>query len=155
MSIKFKTAYDPTESVAQKFDKEKMNYIQGGKEYNRFDQIQEANKDLNIYEVLKKYNLSDDLCTAEEYYKGLNGPKGTIADITMLQEFAHQGQMMEYIKKANDMFLRLPLELRQKFDNNAERFMQEGEAYLQHIINEKSKPIQQEEIKEGDNNGAK
>lgn len=146
MPIKFRTAYDPVESVAQSFDREKMNYIQGGQEYNRFDRIQEANKDLNIYEVLKKYNLSDDLCTAEEYYKNLNGPKGTIADITMLQEFAHKGEMLQYIQKTHDMFMRLPLELRQKFDNNAEKFMKEGEAFLQHIINEKTKP--QEPIKE-------
>ena len=128
----------------------------GGVEYNRFDRIQEANKDLNIYEVLKKYNLSDDLCTAEQYYKNLNGPKGTIADITALQQFAHPGEMLTYIKKANNLFMRLPIELRQKFDNNAELFVKEGPKYLQNLINQKLQPKQEPEpIKENKDNGTK
>lgn len=154
MSVKFRTAYDKTVEYSQKFDREKMNFIQGGIEYNRFDKIQEANKDLNIYDVLKKYNLSDDLCTAEAYLNNLNGPKGTIADITALQEFAHAGEMLEYAKRANQMFMNLPIELRQKFDNNAELFIKEGPKYLQDLINAKQ-PKQQEPIKEDTTNGTK
>lgn len=138
--MKFAKAYDKTLDVKQSFDLKKMNYKKGDGEYNRFDEIQEANVDCNIYEVLEKYNLQPDVMTAAKLYKDLGHLEGVMADITEIQELGSMGEIHQYTIRAKEAFENLPIEVRKEFDNDYGKFVKNGAKFIQSKINAIKKP---------------
>lgn len=104
--------------------------IQAGKTINWKKFTQENNKDLNIYEVLEKYD--------GKYVNRLKyDPEIEKAEIdhtlTLDKVFDRQ-------EKIKEQFLNLPLEVRKEFNNDINEFTDRGQAWL----DEKVKVIQKE-----------
>ena len=64
-------------------------------------------------------------------------------------EFKDLRSMHDQQIKANEMFYKLPLEVRQHFNNNISQFMQDGENWLKQQMQPKEEP-KQEELNLGD-----
>lgn len=112
-------------NVGQSFDKENITITKGGKTYNVYDAIQANNVDTDIYEVLKKYH-----CTEEqgiEYMNEHGGVKGVYEDICNLQKRGSTlADFLDIQSEAQSMFEQLPVEIKQKYQNNLADFLKEN-----------------------------
>lgn len=119
---------DRRERKCQHFDKEKITLKKAGKEFNVYDKIQENSEDTEIYEVLEKYGCID---------KIILNKTDVYADFTNFKDL--RGLKEQQIA-ANNMFYSLPLEVRQKFNNDKNIFVKDGEKWLkEEIAAEKAK----------------
>lgn len=134
--MKFQTAYSNAKIEGQEFDRKKMNYIKGGQEYNRFDEIQEANVDTNIYEVLEKYNLKPNIENAQKLLNNQNRMKGIFDDVTEIQHLGSIGEIKMAQNRARELFDNLPIDIRKEFDNDYSKFIKDGEKYISAKIEE-------------------
>lgn len=115
----------------QDFAESKENYSieQFGEKYNLYEHIQNAREDTEIIPTLEKYGMAKgmeklklyDPSQASKYY-------GDFSEITDMRN------MMDKAKKAEEMWLGLPLELRQKFGNSQREFFEKGEEWLKSEI---------------------
>ena len=107
---------------SQSFDKTKIFLEKAGKKYNVYDKIQEAREDTEIIPTLKKYGCIDRM---ELDHYAVYGDFRDFNDLRTLKE-----QQI----KANNMFYNLPLETRQKFNNDINQFMKDGEKYVKQLV---------------------
>lgn len=116
--------YGDRDRKQQAFDKEKITITKAGVTVNVYDQIQAANVDTNIYEVMKKYHLNED--EAVQFLQEKGGEQGIFQDIRALQENIKDiGDVMQTAQKAQEMFENLPNEVKQKYGNNLVNFFHE------------------------------
>lgn len=129
---------DWRERHAMEFDKDKITLKKAGQEYNVYDMIQEAREDTELYPTLEKYGCI-------EGHMSLDSGK-MYADF---KEFKDLRTLKDMERKADEMFYSLPLEIRQKFNNDKSVFMRDGEKWLTSEL-EKTIPVQVQnvEIKE-------
>lgn len=137
--MKFRKRGDRTE-VGQKFDIKNTFWIKAGKKINVYDYIQSESEDTDIYKTLEKYGSLEKI---ELDHKGFYG------DFETMDKMA----LHEKLKKAEELWGGLPIEVKTEFNNDKLKFMQEGKDWLQKKI--KSISMQQQEtkpeIKEGVN----
>lgn len=137
------------ERHAQSFDKSKITLTKAGNTYNVYDKIQEAREDTEIYPTLEKYGCIDRLKLAgEPLYQ----------DFTELQKLGDARNILEFQKKAENMFYSMPTEDRSVFNNSIQQFVEKGESWLKEKIekakqNEPEAPTTQTEEKGEVNNG--
>ena len=129
--------FDWRERHSQDFDRENITLTKAGTTYNVYDKIQEAREDTEIYPTLEKYGCID---------KMILNTNDIYGDFT---EFKDLRSMHDQQIKANEMFYKLPLEVRQHFNNNISQFMQDGENWLKQQMQPKEEP-KQEELNLGD-----
>lgn len=116
--------------MQQTFDKEKIMLTKAGERFNVYDRIQEGRKDTEIYPTLEKYGC---LPTAMSNEDALEYLKGNVSEFS--QKFDLK-DVQEMNLKAQEMFYKLPLEIRNKFDNDINRFAKEGGKFTQNYIKE-------------------
>lgn len=124
MKFKFSTW---RERASQDFDRENIVLTKAGKTFNVYDAIQEAREDTEIYPTLEKYGCIDRM---------MLDTKGIYEDFTKYGELR---ELKEQQNMANNMFYNLPIETREKFNNNINTFMKDGEKYLKNLIDEDMK----------------
>lgn len=128
------------ERKSQSFNKDNITLTKAGKTFNVYDAIQENREDTEIYPTLEKYGCINRMMLNTE---------GVYADFTTfkgLREIKEQQEM------ANNMFYSLPLETRQKFNNDKNVFMRDGEKWLKNqIAEEKAKQEAMNAYKETNN----
>lgn len=104
---------DRSDKYSQKFDRF-MTVEQAGKKICFYDIIQAAKDDAEIETVLIKYGCLDPIIVnKEEICKEYN-------------EATELKSMLDQNKKIEDLFYNLPLEEREKFGHDIDRFVQEG-----------------------------
>lgn len=121
MASKFRTAYGEKLHPAQEFDHKKISFKRAGQKINIYDLIQASREDTEIYPTLEKYGMLPSIETAEQFMA--NRAKGFFAEFekTMDKRDFHELQI-----KAEESWKSLPREIREKFHNNREEFMNEG-----------------------------
>lgn len=136
--------FNRRERKCQSFDKNSITLTKAGKTYNVYDKIQENSEDTEIYQALERYGCIEKiLLNKEDVYGDFTTFKG-------LRDMKDQQIMAE------NMFYNLPLETRQKFNNDKNLFIKEGEKYIKELIDaekaEKNKMEQliKEQIKESE-----
>lgn len=127
--------------ATQSFDKEKITLTKAGKTFNVYDKIQEGREDTEIYPTLEKYGCIDRMMLDHQ---------GIYDDFTKYGELRN---IKEQQKLANQMFYDLPLDVRQKFNNDISVFMKDGEKFVKKMVDEdiaKEKALK-EELKKAEN----
>lgn len=123
------------ERKQQTFDKENIVLHKKGKTFNVYDWIQENREDTEIEPTLKKYG-----CIPTE----MLNKQGVYDNFTIYGDLRG---VQEQMKMAKNMFYSLPLETRQKFNNNIDTFVKEGQAYVKGLIDaEIAEQKKQEEL---------
>ena len=118
-----------------KMDIKNITLTKAGKTYNVYDAIQAANVDTDIYEVMKKYHCVAD--EAVQYMQERGGEKGVYMDIRELQKQVQDiGNIHDIARKAQEMFDALPTEVKSKYGDNLDGFMQE----MQKKYNKENEP---------------
>lgn len=112
------------ERNAQAFDKDNIVLTKAGKTYNVYDHIQENREDTEIYPTLEKYGCIDRMMLDH---------KGVYDDF---RKYGELREIKEQQMMANNMFYNLPLETRQKFNNDINVFMKDGEKYVKNLVDE-------------------
>lgn len=98
--------------------------IKAGKKVIWREFTQENNKDLNIYEVLEKYN--------GEYRRRLQfDPEVAYSEI---DEALTLDKAFERNQAAQQAWLNLPMDIRAEFDNNVHEFIDRGKDWLKNKI---------------------
>lgn len=110
--------------AAQSFDKENITLTKAGKTFNVYDKIQEGREDTEIYPTLEKYGCIDRMMLDHQ---------GIYDDFTKYGELR---DIKEQQKLANQMFYDLPLEVRQKFNNDISVFMKDGQKFVKKMVDE-------------------
>lgn len=116
-------------SKPQTFDLHRM-IRKGGKTYCVYDAIQEARKDVEIYQTLEKYGSLD---------KIKMDPNKVFADFT---QFGTLADMKNQQIKANQMWSDLPFEVRKIFNNDVHTFLREGKGWIEKRIKKETQPEQ-------------
>lgn len=119
----------------QEFDTHGIYHIKCGKKINNYDFIQENRVDCEIYPTLEKYGTIQPL----------------ICNKQILAEELEALDLMDIKNqriKANEMWENLPLEIRQKFNNDQLQFLQDGPKWLQDELAKEKQPEPQPEPKE-------
>lgn len=125
--------YTWREKKQQAFDPNNIFIEQAGKKKNVFQMIQEAREDTELMPTLLKYGSIDRMILDE---------KEMFGEFQIMHELR---DIYDQQKQAEKMFYNLPIEVRQEFNNNIQDFVNNGEKYLQKIINEKEqKPVETE-----------
>lgn len=106
----------------QSFDKENITLTKAGKKFNVYDKIQEAREDTEIIPTLKKYGCIDRM---ELDHHAVYGD---------FREYGDLRELKDQQIKATNMFYSLPLETRQKFNNNINTFIKDGEKYVKQLV---------------------
>lgn len=119
--MKFANRSTKGERVQQNFDKDNIYIKKAGKKLNVYKMIQAANEDLNIYDVIEKYG------SLKKMEMDVTGIYGDYQRIMGLRD------IIEANKQADVMWMSLPLDVRNKFKNNKQNFMQNGESYLKEL----------------------
>lgn len=107
---------------SQSFDKTKIFLEKAGKKFNVYDKIQEAREDTEIIPTLRKYGCIDRMELDHHAVYGDFREYGDLRDLKDKQI------------KANNMFYSLPLETRQKFNNDINQFIKDGEKYVKQLV---------------------
>ncbi len=126
--------------ATQSFDKEKITLTKAGKTFNVYDKIQEGREDTEIYPTLEKYGCIDRMMLDHQ---------GIYDDFTKYGELR---DIKEQQKLANQMFYDLPIDVRQKFNNDISVFMKDGEKFVKKMVDKdiaKAKAL--EELKKAEN----
>lgn len=137
--------------MAQSFDADNITLTKAGKTFNVYDKIQEGREDTEIYPTLEKYGCIDRMMLDHQ---------GIYDDFT---KYGNLRDIKEQQRMANQMFYDLPLEVRQKFNNDISVFMKDGEKYMKKLVDidiakakeiEKSKePVVETPVIKGEING--
>ncbi len=122
------------ERSAQSFDKNKIMLTKAGKTYNVYDKIQEAREDTEIYPTLEKYGCINRM---------MLNTQGVYDDFTVYKGLR---ELKEQQKMAEQMFYNLPLETRQKFNNDMNLFVKDGEAYIKKLLDEEKKAMETQQV---------
>lgn len=115
---------DWRQPAKQSFDRENITIKKAGKEYNVYDKIQEAREDTEIYQTLEKYGCIDRMMLDHQ---------GVYDDFT---QYGDLRTLKEQQMKANDMFYNLPLDVRQKFNNDVNQFMKDGQKFVKKMVDD-------------------
>lgn len=130
MQMKFKRIAKPV-MAGQDYNIEEATE-KAGEKYVYYDRIQEARQDTEIYPTLEKYGCLDPMIVnKEQMYLDLRGWKTDARSLT------------EMTMKADEMWNKLPHDIKAKFENNRDLFMRDGEQWLKSEI-EKNKPAEVE-----------
>lgn len=106
-----------------KMDIKNITLTKAGRTFNVFDAIQAANVDTDIYEVMKKYHCVAD--EAAQYMEEHGGEKGIYMDIRAIQQQIQDlGNIHDIARRAQEMFDALPTEIKSKYGDNLDGFMQ-------------------------------
>lgn len=141
--MKFKRIIKPV--ITGKDYKLDESVTKAGEKYVYYDRIQTARQDTEIYPTLEKYGCLDPIIVNKEKM---------YIDIRNMKTDARS--LKEMTMKADEMWNKLPHDIKAKFENNRDLFMKDGESWLKSEI-EKNKPaepvaIVQPTIKEGKTN---
>lgn len=109
--------------TTQSFDPTKIMVTQKGVTFNVYDKIQEFEPSTNFYKVLETYN-----CTKDEAVERMKGRFTELKEVVDLGK-SYAEHLME-INKAKAEFDALPVQVKQKFDNNIINFIENGEKWL-------------------------
>ena len=110
----------------QSFDKNAISLTKAGQTFNVYDKIQEGREDTEIYPTLQKYGCIDRMMlNKQDIYQDFTNYKNID-----LRDLKAQQQL------ANTMWQKLPLETRQKFNNDKNVFLKDGEKYIKNLIDE-------------------
>lgn len=136
--FKFKRVITP-EIKGKEFDL-KETVMKAGEPYCYYDRIQSARADTEIIETLHKYGCLDKMIVNKEL---------VYADITDFKNTDYRS-LKEMTMKADEMWNKLPAEIKAKFENNRDIFMRDGEKWLKEEIEktQPKEPIEQEQTKE-------
>lgn len=116
----------------QSFDKNTISLTKAGQTFNVYDKIQEGREDTEIYPTLQKYGCIDRMMlNKEDIYQDFKNFKNI-----SLRDLKAQQQL------ANNMWQKLPLETRQKFNNDKNVFLKDGEKYIKQLIDEDLKNME-------------
>lgn len=134
--------------MQQTFNKNNITLTKAGETFNVYDRIQEGRKDTEIYPTLEKYGCLPTAMTNEDALEYL---KSNVSEFSQKFDLRDVQQMN---LKAQEIFYKLPLEIRNKFDNDIGRFAKEGEKFTKNYIKEQEaiEKAKQEAIKQ-DNTG--
>lgn len=103
-------------------DKKNIFIEKAGKRYNVYDAVQEANVDTDIYKTMEKYGSLERMTIDK---------KQVYADISEIKDLR---SLYEQDKKSKEIWLNLPLEIRQQFNNDRFMFAKDGENWLKEKI---------------------
>lgn len=108
----------------QTFDRAKITQTKCGQTYNVYDAIQAANVDTDIYEVITKYKCTTD--QALQIMQERGGIKGIFGDIREMQSKCETiADLMNLQQKYQTEWQNLPLEIRNKYGHNLQKFLQD------------------------------
>ncbi len=106
--------------MSQSFDKEKITLTMAGKTFNLYDKIQEGREDTEIYPTLEKYGcLPNEFKSDAEVMNYLAGHVQEFDKKYDLRDVSDQKIMAE------KLFYNLPLNIRNKFDNDIKKLRKE------------------------------
>lgn len=133
---------------SQSFDKEKITLTKAGQTYNVYDAIQAANVDTDIVEVMKKYHCTID--EGIEFMEKKGGMQGIYGEFAALQEKAQSiPDIIKLQEKSEELFNALPTEIKEKYQNNLEKFFVDLNNQAKKINEEKNQNKDQDKP-EGD-----
>lgn len=127
------------ERKAQSFNKEEISFEKNGKKINVYDFIQEGREDTEIYPTLEKYGCIDKMMLNRE---------DVYADYTELQKMRDLRGVKDFENQARNMFYNLPIEVRQEFDNDINKFTRNADKYIEKLRAEDAKKT--EELKQAE-----
>lgn len=110
---------------AQYYDKDNIFIEMRGQKINVYQMIQEAREDTEIIPTLEKYGCIEKL--------GLD-PQKVYTDMKELSDITDLRQIYQAKEKADKLWKQLPIEVREKFNNNAHEFMKNGQKWLEEKI---------------------
>lgn len=134
--------------MSQDFDAEKITVTKAGVEMNVYEWIQESREDTEIYPTLEKYGCVEDAAKAMR----LKTPE-LYADMREIKDLRSS---IEQVNKANELWERLPLDVRKEFNHNSAEFVEKGEQWLKNKVDEMTaieQPIINNPIQEVKTNG--
>lgn len=108
-------------------DKKNIFIEKAGKRYNIYDAVQEANVDTDIYKTMEKYGSLERMVINK---------KQVFADVSEMKDMR---SLYDQDKKSKEIWLNLPLEIRQQFNNDRFLFAKEGENWLKEKIKAETK----------------
>lgn len=130
--------------------KEKIFIKLGGEQkVNAYDRIQAANIDIDIYETLEKYNMAPTLANVSEI---IPQTQGIFQDFTKIQSFEHP---QDFIDHANELWNRLPLEVRAEFNHDVKEFTKNGDNWAKNNLEKFCQKIEEKRQKLIEKNNAK
>lgn len=135
--MKFQTAYSGKISPSQDFNHKKITFRKAGKDINIYDLTQAGREDTEIYPTLEKYGILPSVETAAQFLANRAG--GFYAEFEQMMDLR---DFHEIRQRSNEMWQDLPQEIRDKFHNDKEEFMNEGLDWL------KAQMQPKEEVKE-------
>lgn len=138
-------AWNFTKKAKQRYDTDNIHIVKGGKKIYLNEFIQENREDTEIYPMLEKYDGS---------YKTRTDFEALTGDFTAVKDLRGA---LEQEKAADEMWMNLPLELRNEFNNSKHEFLDRGEKWLKNKIAEenakKQQEIQDNTVNKENNNG--
>lgn len=127
--------YGEHREVKQDFDIKNTFIEQAGEKINIYDKIQAATEDTDIYQTLEKYGSLKPI--------ELNA-EGVFAEF---EKTMSKRDVEEQQKAADNMWSKLPLKVREQFNNNKYEFLTNGQKWLQKQIEEQQKKVELSETK--------
>lgn len=118
---------------------ENIKITKGGKTFDLYDYIQEGREDTEIYPTLEKYGCLDRMTL---------DAKGIYTDLTDKKDLRSS---IEQIELSNKLWLQLPAEVRQIFNNDKKEFAENGESWLKNQIDLHTQQSQQNQPTETQN----
>lgn len=129
--------------MSQEFDREKITFKRASGEMNVYDFIQAGREDTEIIPTLEKYGSIEVMKLNKQNAENL------YQDFTQIQELGGYRGILDYQKKAKEMFYSLPSDIRKDFDNDINKFTKNGAQYLQNKLTEFNAENVQKEIIDG------
>ena len=108
--------------------------MKAGEKYVYYDRIQQARADTEIIPTLEKYGCIDKMTVNKELL---------YADITNMN--TEYRSLKDACLKADEMWNKLPAEIKEKFENNRDIFMRDGESWLKSEIEKEQPKVEQEQ----------
>lgn len=124
--------FERPKTKCREFDKEKITVTKAGQTYNVYEMIQANRDETEIYKVIEKYGTIQPMCM------DVGKVYGQFKEMTLMDVLGQQ-------KVVNDMWLNLPLEVRDEFNNDIHNFRKNGENWLENKQKEKMKQTQLQE----------
>lgn len=125
MTTKFRTSNGERVRNQQTFDRENIFIVKAGNKYNVYDMIQEANQDTDIYKTLEKYGSIEPMMRY---------------DLKEIQEdfddFETMITLHDKQQAAQKMWENLSPGIREKFNNDRQKFLDEGPDWLKKLQTE-------------------
>lgn len=127
----------------QDFTESKENYsiTQYGEKYNLYEHIQNAREDTEIIPTLEKYGMAKGMEKLKRY-----NPENAAKYYGDFRELSDMRNMLDKAKKADELWLGLPLEVRNKFGNSQREFYENGGKWLKEETDKYISKINQNNI---------